>query len=259
MGIIAFLLLLCSLILIAWGFGFFRSSALNQKHRSKSRPPQQPPPKVLEHKTQDTTLSKPTAPGARVQDQTILISNPQVAPRQSPAFKKSRTRLTKNKHQANIQRGDRFLQQLRSEATPVGLTMVIFTLRRMNPYAFEELLLTCCQEQGWQIQCSFRYSNDGGVDGRVLIAGKLYLIQAKRYRCHIKPQHIRDFHNVISQEGSAGGFFVHTGKTGPLSRELLRASQITLLSRQRLVDFVLGRRVKIVGITVAISSNRDSN
>ena len=73
----------------------------------------------------------------------------------------------------NIQHGDRVLQRLRSEATEVELPMVLAILRQMNPYAFEELLLTCCQDQGWQIQRNFRYSNDGGVDGRAVIAGLL--------------------------------------------------------------------------------------
>ena len=102
----------------------------------------------------------------------------------------------------------------------------------MNPYAFEELLLTCCQNQGWKIERNFKYSNDGGLDGRVTIAGRLYLIQAKRYRGHINPKHIRDFYQVIQGEEAHGGFFIHTGKTGELAKELLRDYQISLLSGQ---------------------------
>ena len=117
----------------------------------------------------------------------------------------------------------------------------------MNPYAFEELLLTCCYEQGWEIERNFRYSNDGGLDGRVTIAGKLYLIQAKRYSGYIKPKDIHDFHKVIQQEEAHGGFFIHSGKTGELSRELLREYGISLLSGQRLVDFVLGQKLKVLG------------
>lgn len=68
-------------------------------------------------------------------------------------------------------------------------------------------------EQGWEIGRNFRYTGDGGIDGRVLIADKLYLIQAKRYRSHINLQHIRNFHQAIVREKAPGGFFVHTGKT----------------------------------------------
>ncbi|MBW4640392.1 MAG: restriction endonuclease [Gloeocapsa sp. UFS-A4-WI-NPMV-4B04] len=64
-------------------------------------------------------------------------------------------------------------------------------------------------------------SNDGGLDGRVLITGKLYLIQAKRYTGHIKSKHIQDFHKVIQHEGAAGGFFIHTGKAGQISKNLV--------------------------------------
>ncbi len=258
MGTLVFLAVLSSIILLAWAFGFFSRSTPSQKHRFKSRLPLPPAPKSPESQEQDATVSKPNFSRTLLQNKTISISNHTIAPRQPPVFKKSRTRPT-NKHQLNIQHGDRVLQQLRSKASEVELPMAIAMLRRMNPYAFEELLLTCCKEQGWQIQRNFRYSNDGGVDGRVVIAGNLYLIQAKRYTGHIKSEQIRDFYQAIHNEEADGGFFIHTGKTGALSKQLLQKCKINLISGQRLVDFVLGKQLKIVGITVAIFSNRDSN
>ncbi len=50
-----------------------------------------------------------------------------------------------------------------------------------------------------------------------------------------------------------GGFFVHTGKTGEMSRELLLEHRITLISGQKLVDFVLGQQLRIVGVTIPVS------
>jgi restriction system protein len=133
------------------------------------------------------------------------------------------------------------------------LPVVIATLRRISPYVFEELVLTCCKEQGWRIQRNFRYTSDGGIDGRVLILGKLYLIQVKRYGNHIKAQQIQDFLSCIEYERASGGFFMHTGKTGTFSKKLLGDShKITLVSGQKLVNFVLGKQVKIVGITVPV-------
>lgn len=108
-------------------------------------------------------------------------------------------------------------------------------------------MLTYCCEQGWKIERNFSYINDGGLDERVVIVRKLYLIQAKRYRGYINPKHIRDFDQVIQREKAHGGFFVHTGKTGELSKELLRECGITLISGQRLVNFVLGQHLRIVG------------
>ncbi len=104
----------------------------------------------------------------------------------------------------------------------------------------------CCREQGWKIERNFCYTGDGSLDGRVIIAGRLYLIQAKRYRGYINPKHIRDFYQVIQGEEAHGGFFIHTGKTGELAKELLRDYQISLLSGQRLVNFVLGQSLKII-------------
>ncbi len=57
---------------------------------------------------------------------------------------------------------------MRDRSTVVQLPEAIAILRKMNPYAFEELLLTCCQNQGWQIERNFRYTKDGGIDGRVM-------------------------------------------------------------------------------------------
>ena len=123
----------------------------------------------------------------------------------------------------------------------------------MNSYVFEELLLTCCENQGWEIERNLRYSRDGGVDGRVWIANLLYLIQAKRYRNHINPQHIREFYRTIQREKATGGFFIHTGKTGEMSKELMLKRRITLISGQKLVDFVLGQQLKLVSVTIPVS------
>ena len=259
MEILTFLVIVGNVILLAWGLGFFRPSAFKRKSQSKNKSQNQLPPKSPEPQARDPTVSKLSLPRAQVRERTISLTSPKVKPRQSPISQKGQTRPTSNKHQLNIQYGERVLQQLRSNALEDKLPMVLGTLRRINPYAFEELLMTCCMQQGWQIQRNFRYSNDGGVDGRVLIAEKLYLIQAKRYRGYIKSEHIRDFSNVIQQEGASGGFFIHSGKTGPLSQELLFKCRINLISGQQLVNFILGRRIKFVGVTVANSSDRGNN
>ncbi len=94
---------------------------------------------------------------------------------------------------------------------------------------------------------NFSYSNDGKLDRRIIITLKLYLIQAKRYRGYINPKHIHDFNQVIRREKAYGGFFIHSGKTGELAKELLREYGISLLSRQKLVNFVLGRKLNVVG------------
>ncbi len=234
MEIIVFLLGLGCMVLVTWAIALLGNIVFGRKRRRRMRSHEQSPKnvEVLERETSTSNLP--------VQ---IVAPREIVAPRQP--LVSTRLRLPNTRHQQYIRLAAQVLKQLRS--TEVQLPKAIAILRQMNPYAFEELLLTCCQNQGWDIERNFSYSNDGGLDGRVTIAGKRYLIQAKRYRGYINPQHIRKFRQVIQGEEAAGGFFIHTGKTGDMSKELLREYRISLLSGQKLVNFVLARRLKVVG------------
>ncbi|AOV10000.1 MULTISPECIES: restriction endonuclease [Enterobacteriaceae] len=114
-------------------------------------------------------------------------------------------------------------------------------LRKINPYVFEELLLLAFERQGCPIIRNASYSGDGGLDGQVFIDGQRYLIQAKRYGKTITPGHIQHFGALLLRERCVG-FFIHTGRTGELSRSLLRAHpQIQLISGQRLLDLLNGK------------------
>ncbi|VXD06592.1 conserved hypothetical protein [Enterobacterales bacterium 8AC] len=111
-------------------------------------------------------------------------------------------------------------------------------LGKINPYVFEELLLTAFERRGYRIQRNRRYSGDGGLDGQVWIEGQHYLIQAKRYARAITPAHVAEFGALVRREGCQG-LFVHTGRTGPKSRAALaRFPEIELLSGQRLLELL---------------------
>lgn len=232
MGILGFLFGIGCLVVIVWAIALLGALVFGRKRQQQNRHPPSPKPAEQQsrQRSQPTTVSTPVLP-RRV-----------VARRQPPVSTK--VRLPSSRHQHYIQQANLVLEQLRSGE--VQLPKALGILRRMNPYAFEELLLTCCHERGWEIERNFKYSNDGGLDGRVTIAGKLYLIQAKRYRGYINLKHIHDFNQVIQKERAYGGFFIHSGRTGKLSKELLREYRISLLSGQRLVDFVLGWFLKII-------------
>jgi restriction system protein len=162
-------------------------------------------------------------------------------------LKRSTRFAPRRKQQHNIRAAQRVLQHLRgrSLSTQEELPVVLGTLRKLNPFQFEELILTCCEERGWRIKRNSRYTGDGGIDGRVWIAEDLFLMQAKRYRNYIDTQHIRDFQNVIQRENAQGGLFVHTGQTGALSKKVAyEADTIIILSGRRLVNFVLGKGIK---------------
>ena len=238
MEIFGFLFGLGCLVVIVWVIAFVGHAVFGCQRGQPHQRHEQPSPqttKFRERNLPQPTIAAPptsTVPRRRV----VTLRQPPIS---------TRVRLKSSRHQQYIRLAAHVLEQLRSDE--VQLPKALAILRRMNPYAFEELLLTCCHEQGWEIERNFSYSKDGGLDGRVTIAGKLYLIQAKRYRGYINPQHIHDFHKVIQREKAYGGFFIHSGKTGELAQELLREYGISLISGQRLVDFVLGRRLIVVG------------
>lgn len=115
-------------------------------------------------------------------------------------------------------------------------------LRKMNPYVFEEMLLTALSRQGLRIQRNARYSGDGGADGTVWINGRRFLIQAKRYSATISAAHVSAF-GLLTERERCSGLFIHTGRTGEVSRDALRHySGITLISGQRLLRLLAGDR-----------------
>lgn len=113
-------------------------------------------------------------------------------------------------------------------------------LRKINPYVFEELLLLALTQQGMTVIHNPCYSGDGGLDGQVVINGERWLIQAKRYGRTIRPAHIDAFGELLRREGCRG-FFIHTGRTGPVSRARLTLwPDIELVSGQRLLKLLNG-------------------
>ncbi|WP_210523390.1 restriction endonuclease [Pantoea ananatis] len=115
-------------------------------------------------------------------------------------------------------------------------------LRKVNPYVFEEMLLTALSRQGFRIKRNASYSGDGDMDGQVWIAGQRWLIQAKRYSATINAQHVVAFGELARKE-ACGGLFIHTGRTGEVSREAFRCwPNVTLISGQRLLQLLAGDR-----------------
>ncbi|WP_409160574.1 restriction endonuclease [Pectobacterium sp. B2J-2] len=91
-------------------------------------------------------------------------------------------------------------------------------LRKINPYVFEELVLLALEHQGFKVVRNASYSGDGGLDGQVIIDGRRWLIQAKRYSRAIDPAHVEAFSALLIQH-QCGGLFIHTGRTGTKSRQ----------------------------------------
>lgn len=110
-------------------------------------------------------------------------------------------------------------------------------LRRINPYVFEEMVLDGFEKKGFSVKRNKRYSGDGGIDGRVVYEGKEYLVQCKRYRSYINPQHVNDFAEVCRRRGK-DGYFVHTGKTGKGSKEISYKTNVKIISGNKLLELL---------------------
>ncbi|MBB6117810.1 restriction system protein [Rahnella inusitata] len=111
-------------------------------------------------------------------------------------------------------------------------------LRKVDAYAFEELILTCLERKGFPIQRSKSYSGDGGVDGRFFIYGEMHYIQAKRYSADIRYEHIEAFGKILKKH-NCKGFFVHTGRTPPnIKKRNIDMTDITIVSGSRLIKLL---------------------
>lgn len=111
-------------------------------------------------------------------------------------------------------------------------------LRKISPYAFEELVLDGFERKGYEVTRNSRYSGDGGIDGRVSIDGKEYLVQCKRYRGYISRSDVEDFSRVCKRE-SKRGYFVHTGRTGEGAWEVAgEYDNVKIISGDRMLSLI---------------------
>jgi restriction system protein len=135
--------------------------------------------------------------------------------------------------------------QGRDRAQPVQL--IYARLRAMDPLAFEELLLECFERRGLKIIRNHRYTGDGGVDGRIVIEDQTLLIQAKRYASAIRPEHVADF-IALCRARHCRGLFIHTGRTGPQSRQHVTAdNMVSIVSGAELIALLRGDPVACLG------------
>lgn len=125
--------------------------------------------------------------------------------------------------------------------------LIYARLRAMDALAFEELLLESFERRGHRIVRNRRYTGDGGVDGQVVIDGRIWLIQAKRYAGAIRPEHVQAFASLCAARG-AQGLFIHTGRTGDCSRGIVtRHAKVEIVSGRQLLTLVTGGAVVIGG------------
>lgn len=115
-------------------------------------------------------------------------------------------------------------------------------LRKVDPFVFEEMILTSIKRNNHQITRNKRYTGDGGIDGRAVINGVETIIQAKRYSSYIAAKDVEVFSSKCETLGSKG-LFVHTGRTGKKARGL-RHSNVDIVSGNRMLDLLTGNQFK---------------
>ncbi|MBS6740092.1 MAG: restriction endonuclease [Enterobacteriaceae bacterium] len=113
-------------------------------------------------------------------------------------------------------------------------------LRKVNPYVFEEMILTALERRGIPVRRNNRYSGDGGLDGQFWVGSQRWVVQAKRFSSAVRPEHVRDFGELARRE-KCKGLFIHTGRTGQISIEAFQAyPEILLVSGVSLLQLLTG-------------------
>lgn len=140
-------------------------------------------------------------------------------------------KFTDNRHYTSRFEAARRLKQLKRIDTP---EQKISFLRGVDPFVFEEMILTALKKSGHKIIRNKKYTGDGGIDGQVYINGHHYLIQAKRYKAHINAAHVQEFAQICRRR-KARGLFVHTGRTGKNAAANAKATRMIVISGDRLL------------------------
>lgn len=155
--------------------------------------------------------------------------------------------VRRSKERWRIRRSRKLLEKIRTFDSP---QRIYAYLRKVDPFVFEELLLTCFEERGLVIKRNKRYTGDGGSDGQVYFAGRMMHIQAKRYANHIKREHVAAFLRLVQSERTKG-IFIHTGRTGKASRTAFDSESIDCVSGSKLIALLLGENLTLHGVTLA--------
>lgn len=154
-----------------------------------------------------------------------------------------RTHGRDDRHKKNIGQAGRVLATFESWEGD-GLTpRMLGYLRKIDPYVFEELILTVLDRQGIIVTRNASYSGDGGLDGEFCYEGGRFLVQAKRYKGAINTGHVEAFARLIDTRRADGGLFIHTGRTpSGAYKQMGRYGNITLVSGGKLAALIRGER-----------------
>lgn len=151
----------------------------------------------------------------------------------------------KQRHHYKIKQGEKILAKIRSFDGDNVNDRIINYLRKINPFTFEEMLLSLFNESGCKIKRNRKYTGDGGLDGKFKFKGKWYFIQAKRYSNYIRSTDVEAL-AALCRKNKVKGLFIHTGKAGKGSVEVEKANNnIMIITPEDLVQFIKTGKLKI--------------
>ena len=152
---------------------------------------------------------------------------------------------SQRRHKRNQVRSYRDLAKIR-EINPVENPGQCFSwLRKVDPYRFEEMILSELDRRKLRIVRNSSYSGDGGIDGQFYLNGELWLIQAKRYSGFVRADHVWAFEAICAGRG-ARGLLVHTGRTPKEFQQMKRrVGCVRVISGDELMRFFAGQTVSL--------------
>ena len=117
----------------------------------------------------------------------------------------------------------------------------ILYLRKINPYVFEELVLTAIENSNIRVIRNESYSNDGGIDGIFKLKKGKVIVQSKRYKGYINNKHVEELSSIVRQEGYLFGVFAHTGRTGEKAKNTVKLEKnMIFISGDLLLKILVG-------------------
>lgn len=148
--------------------------------------------------------------------------------------------LGMHSHQRKLDQARQVIRRIRELEGDALSARCIGYLRAIDPFVFEEVVLSCLEEGGAAVLRNVRYTGDGGIDGRVFSAnaGTWAAVQAKRWRHHVCREDVLAFQALLERRRFARGLFVHTGRTGIDLRASLRDSRVVFCSGESLAQLV---------------------
>jgi len=156
----------------------------------------------------------------------------------------NRIRLFRNfGHLYRIRQAKKILAKLKEiSKQPNYEPRILGYLRKINPFVFEELVLSVIEDSNIRITRNKSYTGDGGIDGIFHLKQGKVLIQCKRYKGYIDNKHVKELTEKVSLDKHYLGIFVHTGRTGEKSKTVAnQAKNVVFVSGSTLVQFLLGK------------------